>query len=255
MPPSKELFKWDSGHKPPWGEVIGMYQTLHALRGFWPMAFDENLRIIDYSGQGRTLSRQSYVTVNCTVPNIVPYFVFGADKYLYRATEAGLELTGAAGMVGVSGQQGITIGTWVRPGELPGLSVKGLISKYGISGNRSYRLYTGGTNQFRFLVSGDGTTLTYSELSSAFETSKYYFVVGRWIPSVSIDLFVNGEKVSNTTSIPASVNACSYDFQIGAYGSVGTWSHSQRFPFVCAAGLSDEVIQALYHNTRALFGV
>lgn len=245
--------------------AFSAYLSLHVLRGFWAMTYDENLDIIDYSGQGRNLTRVR-VTVNQTtnISPLVPYATFaggtGTERYLYRNDEAGFDLTGAAELIGVTAQRGITLGTWVRVGELPGTVNKGIIGKYETSGDqRSYMLYTTGTDLFRMGVSSAGTSMDNTVTAgSAFEVSRWYFLVGRWIPSTSVSLWVNDVKVENTSSVTSSVYSSTARLEIGSYAggsTTTTWSHNQQFPFLCAAALSDDVINALFHNTRALFGV
>ena len=256
----EELFKWDSGQKPPWGEVIGMYLALHGLRGFWPMSsVNESGSAIDLSAQARHLTRVT-VTFNHTdtVSPFMPYASFNTDRYLYRADEAGLDILGSEAYIN-SAQRGLTVGCWIRPSTI-GAGDGGIISKYNTSGDqRSYMLYRqNSSNRFRFLVSPDGSATSGQTTSLDWTGSTWHFVVGRFVPSTSISIYVNGTWDTNVTSIPAAIFNSSAAFEIGSYAagvSASTWAHQQSLAFLCAGALSDAVINALYRRTRALFGV
>lgn len=257
---AQELQEIPKANMAAWGRVIGMYQSLHGLRGFWPMSsITETPTVIDLSGQGRALSRTNALfNASAAVAKLVPYASFNTDRYLSRADEAGFDIIGTEAYV-TSAQRGLTVGAWVRP-VTAGASDSGIISKYATSGDqRSYLLYRANTTDlFRFIVSTDGINTVGQSTTVTWTSGSWYFVVGRFVPSTTIDIFVNGVKSSNATGIPASIYASTANFEIGSYGggaSATTWEHQQTLCFLCAASLAEDAINALYHNSRVLFGV
>ena len=88
--------------------------------------------------------------------------------------------------------------------------------------------------------------------------SNWYFVVGRFNPSTSLDIIVNGTKVSNVAGIPATLFNSTANFIVMAYnnGLAATRNDGKTsLCFLCAAYLDDVVVDALFAQTRALFGV
>jgi hypothetical protein len=241
-----------------WGEAVGAYLTLSGLRGFWPMSSLDAAAVYDHSGAGRNLSGSGSPTFNqaVSVGGLVPYVVLNTNNYLYRADEAALDILGTETYMATLAR-GLTVGAWVRPEAAPGSQV-GIIGKWNAAGSRSYLIYTDANLKPIGAMSVDGTAATNVTATNAMTVQAFNFVAYRFDPSTSVDLFVNGVKTSNTTSIPAAIFNSNARFEIGSFAngtSSTTWAHEQALCFLCAAALSDDVINALYQVSKGIFGV
>lgn len=226
-----------------WGDLIGRHLALPALRAFWPMnAYNESGVIVDLSGQARHLTPNPSLSAALYANRILYTDFNGSTQYLSRADEAGLDIT-----------TGLTLGGWFWF-DASGSQV--MMSKNGAVGNYGYDLHYVSATGFRFLVSTDGTVQVYVTSSGALTTGRWYHIVGRFIPSTAVDVFVDGVKTTNTTSIPATIFNSSAALNIGRR-SDGTFYQDGRAAlcFLCATAGSfpDSLIQDLYQHGRKFF--
>lgn len=246
-----------------WSGAISTFLTLPALRGFWPMSvWDENGQAIDLSGQGRHLTRGGAGVINqaLSVGGLATYYAMDNARYLYRADEAGLDILGTEAYV-ISSMRGLTIGAWIRP-TTPSAADDGIIGKWTTTTpQRSYLLWRNNVDScFRFGVSTNGaggvSDTSTINASVGYTLDKFHFVVGRFTPGTAVSIWVDGVKASNTTSIHSTIFNSTAPLTIGSYNtSLGTWTHQQAFCFLCASAVRDDVINALFENTRGIFGV
>lgn len=235
-----------------WGNVISSYLLLPGLVGFWPMSTvaRSTASAIDLSGQGWTLTRNGNVQFNLH-NSIVPYAEFdGSGDSLSTANANDLDISGTETFYD---NKGLTMGGWFWNDGAG--ATGGLMGKWTESGNqRSYLLLTL-SDTFRFAISGNGTANTQFSHSSTFSTGTWYFVVGKFEPSVMMSVFMNGEKASTTTSIPSSIFNGTSDFEIGSYNAL-TQDLDGRATlcFLCAYALPDNLIFNLFEQSRLLFG-
>jgi hypothetical protein len=239
-----------------WGNLVSTYLNLPGLRALWPMSSsNESGNIFDISGQGRTLTRS---VVTNQYLGIVPttFYIASGSRYLSRADEAGLRITGAETDKSTT-VQGLTLGGWFRPMIAGDGLLQYYSGKYNSTGNqRSYALAKSTANELVFIISGDGIA-TVSVRLPMIDWDVWHFFVGRFIPSTSLDVFVNGTWLSDTTSIPASIFASTANYNIGAVNN-GTASFANMYAsiqFLSAMQLSDDIISGLWHQGRKLFGV
>lgn len=238
------------------GNTLASYMALPGLVGFWPMSSVQRStgNAYDLSGQGRTLTYTGN-PVFTYYNGLVPYIIFdGTGDYLSRTDETDLDITGTE-TIFTSGAAGLTMGGWFWI-DTTGTEMA-FMGKYTTTGNqRSYILYksTGGTVDA--IVSSDGSTSTITT-GSAVTIDTWYFAVVRFIPSTSVDIFVNATKSTNTTSIPASIFNSTAPFQIGALNAGGAdlLSGQASLCFLCANALGDDLISSLFQSSRVLFGV
>jgi hypothetical protein len=144
-----------------------------------------------------------------------------------------------------SSMRGLTIGGWVMADSTPA-SLAGIVSRWGTTPNRGYALEWLSTNKVRFVMSGTGANAVLVE-SAVRPISAWTFIVGRFTPSTEVAVFVDGDKDVNTTAIPASIYASTQDFEIGRVEANNSYIlHGKvRDVFVCAAALSDELIEEI----------
>ena len=239
-----------------WG-VVGIYLALPGLRGFWPMStVNESGNAYDLSGQGRTLTYTGNPTYN--YDGFAPYVdLDGTGDYLTRGDEAGLDITGTEATVAAA-VNGLTMGGWFWVDAFTVGQNYGFMGKSNTSGDqRGYLLYIGESGVYAGTVSNSGTVATTVTIAgSAIVTGGWEFLTMRFTPSTELALFVGDLKYTNTTSVPASIYGSSEDFQIGAFNA-GTYNLDGRASmcFLSDMLLSDDIILALYGNTRALFDI
>jgi len=240
------------------GEVYGQFQGLPGLRGLWyPGSVDNAGSLYDISGQGRTLSVGAGApTVNMLNNNLAPYQFYGGGGVHTRPSEAGLQISGLETSI-ASSLRGLTMGGWFTVNNTG--TRYGLMQKYTTGTNqRSYALWVFETGTVpQFYVSSNGTAVTTIGSSVAPLTAgAWYFIVGRYVPSTSVDIYVNGVKTTNTTTIPASIfNTSTSPFDIARFDAGSLLVGAMGLGFLCAAALPDTLLTYLFARSRALFGV
>lgn len=225
-----------------WGHLAGMY-ALPGLRGYWPLSsVDENGDVYDLSGQGRLLTNNS--SLQFGVSGLAPYAIHdGSADYLSRADEAGLDITGA-----------LTVGCWVRVNAL-GVDYF-VMGKAAIGVSNSFFLFRPlSPDGFYFAISNDGSLLYVTLSAASSVVGQWHYLVGRFTPSTEVALFMDGVKVTVTTSIPATIFNSAQPLTVGADGAgSNVLDGDTALPFLCSDALSDTIILNLWHSQKALFG-
>jgi len=253
-------------------DAVSMYQALPGLRGFWPTSsFDASGWVYDLSGQGRTLSMAGTPLYRGSTSGIRPYIEFdGTNDYLYRPDEPGTSITGTESLV-ASANQGLTLGCWVSFRDtLPSdaSADKGVITKWLTSSDdRSYGLFGDNpTDRFMFYVSSAGTGATSVVVGNGsalcdIDPLDWQFVAGRFDPGSELKIWVSTDSVlnsvTNTTSIPASIDDNGSQFNIAAYDDGASATRANilvAMAFLCCMELNDAYIFTLFQQTRAMFG-
>jgi len=220
-----------------------LFIRLPGLRGYWPMSIVNSAGVaIDHSGASSDLLRTGSPLFDYDGNAYVQLGV--ATDFLYT-TAPTLGITGTEAWID-SGLRGLTIGGWFWVDSTPAAS-SGLISKDAPATERGYVLYWTPANNPSFYVSVDGTAgalISYS----ARPLNTWTFIVGRFTPGAEVAIFVNADKATNTTSIPASINVSTQNFEVGRdFNSDGSIIQGRaRDVFVCATALSDQTITDLY---------
>jgi len=232
--------------------AVSAFSNLPGLRGLWTMAeYDTSGNAEDQTNYDLLLTLNGNTEYN--YDGLAPYVEFdGANGYLGRADEAALSITGTEGHLDAD-IRGMTCGGWFYMDDLDA-AVNAFISKWTSVGTLSYLLCEIGGNAY-FYVSGDGTALT-SISGSTVAAGSWYFIVGRFDPSTSLCVFANGVKSCNTTAIPASIADTASDFHLGRDETDASYLDGREsLVFLCASALSDDMIGALFQQSRALYGV
>lgn len=235
------------------GELIGEYLSLPGLVAFWPLSSIDRSSgdALDISGQGRTLSFNGNPTYNL-YNSVVPYIdLDGTGDFLSRADETDLDILGTEAIY-ASARRGLTLGAWINQDDVTG--DQGIMGKWTSAGNlRQYRLYSN-AGVITLGISSNGTTdNTYAGTTAA--DSVWNFCVGRWTPSTTGDVFVNGVKTSNVSAVAAMSNQTPA-FRVGDRGDGTTLlTGNIALPFLCANNLPDSRIMRLYNLGRLFFGV
>jgi len=238
--------------------AISTLLALPGLRGLWTMSsVDENGDALDLSEQGRTLTNNNTVTFGRD--GLAPYanFVSASSQYLSRADEAGLDITGTESYIA---NPGLTLGGWFYATTAPGTTgIEVLIAKrIGGASNVAYTIHrtNGGAGGVVDGGIGNGVTTNLATTSSVMQANTWYFLAMRFTPSTEVAIFLNDEKDTVATAFASIVNN-NKAIGIGAYGngSGGFLDGRASLCFLCASALPDAIINNIYRQTRALFGV
>lgn len=235
------------------GELLGEYLSLPGLVGFWPLSSIDRSSgdAVDISGQVRPLSYNGNPTYNL-YNSVVPYIdLDGTGDFLSRADETDLDILGTE-TIYAAARRGLTLGAWINQDDITG--DQGILGKWTSAGNlRQYRLYSN-AGVITLGISSNGTTDNVYAGSAA-PDSVWNFVVGRWTPSTTGDVFVNAIKTSNVSAV-ASMSNQTPPFRVGDRGDGTTLlTGNIALPFLCANNLPDARIMRLYNLGRLFFGV
>lgn len=239
------------------GNTIASFQALPGLVGFWPMSSVQRStgNVYDLSGQGRTLTYNGNPTFTY-YNGLMPYIELdGTGDYFSRADETDLDILGSE-TIFTTGSRGLTVGGWFYNNADFAAGGTGLITKYNSAGATTGTFMLYGLTQTPTALVVNGTTATTRTSSVTVATGEWWFGVVRWVPSTSLDIFVNSTKTSNVTSIPATINNSTASLELGAFnGANNLYTGRMALCFLCANALGDELISSLYHQSRVLFGV
>jgi hypothetical protein len=223
--------------------AVSMYQLLPSLRGFWPVSsVNESGSVFDISGQGRTLTNSS---VTFAYGALAPYAAFNGAAYLCRADEAGTSITG-----------GLTLGCWVYFTNAAS-AAEDCITKSNPTGNQlSYVLRRNATGNAEFYVSGDGAAQIFIDSAVTMAAATWYFIAATYIPSTVISVWINDSQAANAVSVPAAIYNSTAQFLIGARDGPANYVTGRiALPFLCATYFSSTIVNTIFEQTRALFGV
>lgn len=226
--------------------TFGSFLALPALRAFWPFSsVTESATVIDMSGQGRTLTPSGAMAF-AVMAQGGAYASLGGSSYFYRNNEAGLQITTA-----------MTWGGWYYMTNTS--ATRAYMTKYTAAGNQiAYGiLYSSITGNIEARVSGDGAAVTTatSTVTPGDYVATWAFIVGVYDPSTRLTIRVNSVSVNNTTSIPAAIFNSSANLLLGGINAAVAYDGRLSMSFICSYPLSDAMLENLYQNTRAMYGV
>lgn len=222
---------------------------LAGVRSYWPLsAFDGNGDVLDVMS-GYTLTRTGTLLENATsVFNGAMYFN-GTSTYLSRADGASVEYNGTSGWI-ASARRGVTISLWYIRGSAVS-SQQALVAKWPSAGNLSFAIQfrTGVLDYVTCGISGDGTTQAAYTHSTEIQNGTWYHIVMRYVPSTSLDVYINNVKETRTATIPASIYNGNGVFNIGARNSSSEFLGPayMRDVFITDTWLRDDQIEEYYN--------
>lgn len=242
-----------------WSRAASEYLALPGLRGFWPMSsvdYTAASRARDLSGQGYHLTDNNTPTFN--FDGLAPYVEFnGTTQYLSRA-DGGVgnwaDILGTETYIDAA-IRGLTLGGWFYFDDATPATTEDCIDKrVAAAANSSYSLGRLATAQIFFNVSTGAGFVTAPGANVG--ADRWVFLVGRYIPSTSVDVFVDDDEVNTVIGVPASLVDSTAPFTIGARGVPSQYLDGRAsMCFLCAAALSDAIILSLFEQTKAMFGV
>lgn len=235
-------------------DAIGMLQMFPGLRGLWPGS------VVGASGQMNDLSTNGlHLTNNSNAlfdnDGLAPYTEYdGTADYHSRTDEAAFDIIGNEAYIA---NPGLTLGCWMYPQR--NTNAESLISKAdGVSfANTSYYLFNRGdvaNDPAEFLVSSGAAGFLVRSTDSVVPDT-WQFVVGRYIPSSEIRVWVNGNSTVNTTSIPATLANSTIAFNIAARNAGNFYDGRVSLAFLCASAVPNIFINTFYQMTAPLFNI
>lgn len=237
---------------------VSLYQFLPGLTGLWTAShLDPTGDWYDWTKNDLTLTAQG--TPGLNYDGLATYVTFdGANDYFSRADEAATSITGAETHID-GAINGLTCGGWVYNTSATAEGV--VLSKWLAAANLSYILSLRGDvagDPLYFQISDDGANADEVASSGGYTASRWHFVAGRFNDNDTgeeLACWLDGVKTTDTTA-RATIFDGTANFCLGA-GSTGGGKLTGRLPiaFLCAAALSDDMIGALFQQSRALYGV
>jgi len=245
-----------------WRSAVSQLLALPGLRAAWPMS------AVTYLNRAKDVANGNDVYkvgggLTYGYEGLVPYanFTGAANSYLRRA-DGGAgnwgDILGTESYI-VGAYRGLTLGGWFYIEGLGNNEV--LMAKWEDAGNqRSYLLRKeNGTGFGRMYVSTTGADFPSVTGTIAMNTNSWNFVVGRADnTSKDLDIFVNNNNDTSAAAYAAAINDSTADFTIGARNPAAPVEYltgKASLCFLCAASLSDTIIQAIFENQRAMFNV
>jgi hypothetical protein len=235
--------------------AVSAFSNLTGLRGLWTMAaYDGSGNAEDHTNGDLQLTRNGDPTYG--YDGLVPYVALdGTGDYFNRADEAATSITTTDGY---SSAPGLTLGAWIY-GSDPDSSQMVLAKITNAPSYSYYLAYRGdvAVDPMEFLISDDGTN-TDVVRSSAYASTNWHFVVARFCDAdtgAELAIFVDGQKNTASTA-RASIFDGAQQFCLGGYeGGNDLFNGRISLAFLCAAALPDDMIGALFQQSRALYGV
>jgi len=232
------------------GMTIDTFLNIPGLVGFWPMSSVQRStgNAFDLSGQGRTLTYNGNPTYNIE-NDLVPYIdLDGVGDFLSRADETDLDIL-MTETIYDSSVRGITFGGWFFFDVLPA-ATSHIMSKWAAPTFQYLMYYNGTFFDFRTnaVVRVTSTVVP--------NTLRWYFMVCTLVPSTSATIHINDVATTSVAAIPASIPNGTGAFEIGAAGG-GTLPIFGRASlcFLSANAIGETYINALFQQSRVLFGV
>jgi hypothetical protein len=171
----------------------------------------------------------------------------GSTGYLDCVSDESLDITDA-----------ITIEFWVKRNELD--RIQYIIGKYLTDNQRSYFLYFDQYDKLVFYISSDGGTINraYFTTTNNFEsTTDWYHIAAIFVPSSSMEIYVNGDNQAGTLTgvIQGSINSNDDPVTIGQIRSANEFNGSIDEVRVYNRALSADEIAAHIEAKRHIYGI
>ncbi len=233
--------------------VLENFIGMPFLRALWTFGIVKaNWDATDLSGHGLTLTAPASGFGLTNTPTLWPFVTLSSSAgYYYRAHENELLL-----------QTYNTVGAWFYINANIA-TPQNILGKWVTTGNqRSYVLWVGGSgsgNTPEYGISSTGANLVQvggAQGAPGVTPGVWHFLVGRMINGSELALFYDGNKYTNTTSIPTSIYAnTSANFEIGRHDGAANWlSGGVTLAFLSNWALTDDNINYLWNMSRWIFG-
>jgi len=248
-------------------QSIAPYWSLGGLRALWPMGsvdYQAAPQAADVAGFGYHLDNINGAQFG--YERAAPYVnLNGVNQYLRRLDGGAgnwADILGTEAYISPA-DRGLTLGGWFRFDRLTNHEM--LCGKStAAAGTSSYHLV------FRGVLAGDpvrmevstGAAFVTATVSPGIAATSWTFVAGRYDPGTEVKVYVGIGDASplqtgtQAAGVPAALPDTGTSFTVGSYqGGLSYLDGFAAYVFLCATQLEDDMITALYSQTRALFGV
>lgn len=168
----------------------------------------------------------------------------GSEQYAYRPNSdlVAISFTGSFTI-----EARVTFYSFSKSGGIAGI--------YGASGTRSYLLYYNEPNHdFRFVLSGDGSSTCVAEVNSTEPRAFHQYVIRAAYdsdtPQIKISIDGVDQNLTITGAIPTSLFNSTLNFQVGTFGGGGYKLHGRIHELILAEGYYPEnqtMLQVVSH--------
>lgn len=244
-------------------ETISPFLALPGLRAFYPMsAIGTAGEARDLGGSGTTYDLTLNGNPRFYYDGLVPLCDYdGTGDYHSFVDNVNFDILGTETYI-LAAYRGLTIGGWFEFDDDPPAAEEQLIAKWDAGANRAYTLRRRVGTDIQFSIY-DGVGVDSIDTVATTGTSQWYFCAGRYEPGAGpaeIAVFLKSENVNeiatNAVGIPAALQNSGSDFTIGASGTPGSYLDGRAsLCFVCVEQLSNAILDSLFQQTRAAFGV
>jgi len=204
-----------------WSHSISNHLMIPALRGFWPMSAHHvtaQAAYVDDIACGFDLGMINTPWLQqggLGLPPICQFVAANSEYLTYGADDIQHDILGTETIVTTT-QRGLSLGCWVHFTTMGALT--GIIGKWwSATDNRAYLLYKNAADQIEFAVSNLGTAASTVIATSAatIAADTWYWVMGRFIPSVKLDVYVDLRRDSSVAAAPAAIFNSSRPLEVG----------------------------------------
>jgi hypothetical protein len=249
-----------------WSHAISNHLSLPDLHCFWPMSAHLHTHVTEYisdiaSGFNLTMTNDPLSQLFPTT--LVPCVQFDSanSRYLSYADDPQFDIYGTETHV-LAAQRGLTMGGWFRWHTLA--NAQGMMSKWITAGNqRAYRIYKTAGHNIVFEVSSLGTAASVVTVTSTgtVAANTWYHIVGRFVPSVALDVYIDAVRTTNAVGTPASIFHANSTFSIGRTDGGSYMDGFTSLCFLCASICADSTAAAnrdlipwaLYEHSKRMF--
>jgi len=248
-----------------WTSACSSMLALPGLRGFWPMSvMTDAAQAIDLSANGLTMTYAGSPVYG--YEGLIPYCDFdGTGDYLWRADGADVDIDGLETYIQTD-IRGLTAMSWVYPTSLPQVTHIGIMGKYRADTNqRSWMCdIASNTSPPRFYISSTGANSSGVTSTINLVQDTWQFIACRFHPLGTNDkaIFVgnaDGITLTEGNATYANLFNCSSQLRLGGVRNISAavryFPGSMSLIGLCATALPDYMIQSVFEQTRALFGV
>jgi len=249
-----------------WSHTVSDHLLLPALRGFWPMSAHHvtaQSAFVDDIACGFDLGMINAPYLGIRTYTLAPTCGFTApqSRYLtYGADNVQHDIVGTETIVPAN-NRGLTLGCWVFFDALG--SEEGLIAKMLTAGNQlSYWLYKSAADQIVFSISSLGTPASTVSVTSTATIAAgiWYHIIGRFVPSTALDVYVDSVRTTNAVGVPASLFDSTQPLEMGRIDGGSYITGFLSLAWLCASrcwdnqtGTRDVLPFALYEHSKRLF--
>jgi len=243
-----------------WKSAVSALMVLPGVRAAWPMSVVAHTapEVTDVSGNGNHLTMNAVGgSPQFSYDQLAPYcrFVAANSQYLSKADGGAgnwADVTGTETYIRTAAQ-GLTLGGWFYFSSRSG--GERLMAKEGVT--TAYRMNLTGANGIRFSVNAGGGAVDFSTAGGEIAANNtWYHIVGWFDPSTEMGISINGAFQTLVAGVPASIQDTADAFTIAATATPGNYFDGfASLCFLAAAHHEEYIIQALFQQQRALFGV